>query len=129
MTNVKQMQVQPGDWVSGTTVEDEKIRGFVEAVSWERGSALVRVTESDRKDAIGRIAEGLLSKLELLQVEAWLDERALADLIDIALVTRDEQWFMELTSSLGELRNQTKKSKSPTHKQPISMPHRRIWMD
>jgi hypothetical protein len=129
MSEMNQIQVQLGDWVSGTTVEDERIRGYIEKISRKQSSALVRVTESDHEDIVGRVAESLLSKLELLKVEAVMDEKALYDLIDIALATRDKQWFTELTSTLEALRTSKgkKKQRSLTAYTPIT--HRRIWME
>jgi hypothetical protein len=127
MTEVKQTGIQLGDWVSGTTVYDERIRGYVEMVNKNLGSVLVRVTQSDRENAVGRVAESLLNKLELLGVDA--DEQAFQDLIDIALTTRDEEWFMELTSSLKALRANTgNHNKSHIHSYTPTT-HRRIWME
>jgi hypothetical protein len=129
MTEVRQTQVQLGDWVKGTTVDDERIRGYVEMVNKNLGSALVRVTESDREDAVGRVTESLLNRLELLTVDAGMDEQGLYSLIDIALTARDKQWFTELTSSLEVLRNSKGKiNHSPLHSY-TSITHRRIWMD
>jgi hypothetical protein len=108
MTEVKQSQIQPGDWVSGTTVHDERIRGYVETISKNLESALVRVTQSDREPIVGRVSESIISKLELLKVDAGLDEKSLYELIDIALLAKDKQWFTELTSALEAFRAKNK---------------------
>jgi enoyl reductase-like protein len=130
MTDMKNVQVHLGDWVSGTTVDDERIRGFVESVSKEQGSVLVRVTESDREEIIGRVAESLIAKVELLDVEAWTDEQTFHDLIDMALATKDEQWFMDLTSEFLALNNKSnKKSKLRNELTYNPVTHRRIWVD
>jgi hypothetical protein len=128
MTEVKQTQIQPGDWVSGTTVHDERIRGYVETISKNLESALVRVTQSDRERIVGRVTESFVSKLELLKVDAGLDEKSLYDLIDIALLVRDKQWFTELTSALEAFR--AKKDKNPQKQTQLytQIPHRRFWM-
>jgi hypothetical protein len=128
MTEVKQTQIQPGDWVSGTTVDDERIRGYVETISKNLESALVRVTQSDRERIVGRVSESLVSKLELLKVDAGLDERSLYNLIDIALSARDKQWFTELTSSLEALRAKKDKSDQQQTQSYTTIPHRRFWM-
>jgi hypothetical protein len=128
MTEVKQSHIQPGDWVSGTTVHDERIRGYVETISKNLESALVRVTQSDRERIVGRVSESLVSKLELLKVDAGLDEKSLYGLIDIALLAKDKQWFTELTSALEALRAKKDKSDQKQAQSHISIPHRRFWM-
>jgi hypothetical protein len=128
MTEVKQSQIKPGDWVSGTTVNDERIRGYVETVSKNLESALVRVTQSDRERIVGRVAESFVSRLELLKVDAGLDEKSLKDLIDIALLAKDEAWFTELTSALEAFRNQKDKNHQKQAQPYTTMPHRRFWM-
>ncbi|SEC55363.1 IDEAL domain-containing protein [Paenibacillus sp. GP183] len=125
---MKQTQIQPGDWVSGTTVHDERIRGYVETISKNLESALVRVTQSDRERIVGRVSESLVSKLELLKVDAGLDERSLYNLIDIALSARDKQWFTELTSSLEALHAKKDKSDQQQTQSYTTIPHRRFWM-
>ena len=125
---MKQTQIQPGDWVSGTTVDDERIRGYVETISKNLESVLVRVTQSDRERIVGRVSESLVSKLELLKVDAGLDERSLYNLIDIALSARDKQWFTELTSSLEALRAKKDKSDQQQTQSYTTIPHRRFWM-
>jgi hypothetical protein len=128
MTEVKQSQIKPGDWVSGTTVNDERIRGYVETVSKNLESALVRVTQSDRERIVGRVAESFVSRLELLKVDAGLDEKSLKDLIDITLLAKDEAWFTELTSALEAIQKQKDKSHQKEDKPYTTMPHRRFWM-
>jgi hypothetical protein len=129
MRDMINVQVQLGDWVSGTTVDDERIRGYVESISKEQGSALVRVTESDRESIIGRVVESLIVKMELLQIEVWTDEQTLYDLIDLALATKDEQWFMDLTSELQALKSQSHTSKLNKELSYTPVIHRRIWVD
>jgi hypothetical protein len=128
MTEVKQSQIQPGDWVSGTTVHDERIRGYVETISKNLESALVRVTQSDREPIVGRVSESIISKLELLKVDAGLDEKSLYELIDIALLAKDKQWFTELTSALEAFRAKKDKSHEKQTQTFTLMPHRRFWM-
>jgi hypothetical protein len=128
MTEVKQTQIQPGDWVSGTTVHDERIRGYVETISKNLESALVRVTQSDREGIVGRVTESFIGKLELLKVDAGLDEKSLYDLIDVALLARDKQWFTELTTALEAFRAKKEKSHKKLIQPYTLMPHRRFWI-
>ncbi|MNI02922.1 IDEAL domain protein [compost metagenome] len=122
MTEMKFVHIQLGDWVSGTSVNDERFRGYVEAVSKEQGSALVRVIESDRDTTVGRVVESSLMKLERLSEEGWRDDQGLMSLIDLALETHDHAWFLELTTSLLALRS----PKQQAARAPIVM-HKRTW--
>jgi hypothetical protein len=129
MADMKLSHIQLGDWVSGTSKNDERYRGFVEAISREQGSALIRVTESDREATIGRVVESSLSKLEGLPDDGWKNDQAIHDLIDLALATRDDQWFMELTSCLLDFHAQKGKTVSAVQF-PAKLPlHRRIWIE
>lgn len=122
MSGMTYVQIQMGDWVSGTSVNDERYRGYVEAVSKEQGSALIRVIESDRDSTVGRVVESSLTKLEPLSDEGWRDDKGLMALIDLALETNDHTWFLELTSSLLALRTpKEKKTQAPTAM------HMRTW--
>lgn len=126
---MKVARIQLGDWVSGTSVNDERVRGFVEEFSRQHGFAWIRVTQSDREASIGNVVETSLAKLEKLSDEGWQDEFALYDLIDLALATRDEQWFMELTSSLTDFRSQPNKAVSAFVVPNKNQHNRRIWTD
>lgn len=126
---MKTARIQLGDWVQGTSLDDERFRGYVEVVSKEFGSVLVRVTESDREASIGRVVESTFAKLEKLQDDGWRDDQGLNDLINLALLTKDEQWFLELTASLRDLRSHSKGDASSPSIPSQRVLHRRIWMD
>ncbi|WP_248929800.1 IDEAL domain-containing protein [Paenibacillus hamazuiensis] len=118
--------IRLGDWVSGTTFNDEKFIGYVEAMSAADGLVKVYVTESDRTEAVGTLVESSRSKLSRLPEQAPYLEDELSSLIDLALQTRDEVWFRELTAALLEGRG--RKGSSADNARRSSGP-RRVKID
>ncbi|NHN29766.1 hypothetical protein [Paenibacillus agricola] len=95
----KQAVVQVGDWVSGTSLEDEKIIGYVDSMDLY-GIVRVMVTQSDREEAIGYMVNSMRFKLEKLESNVLTSEADLRSLMDLALMTRDQEWFNELGAAL-----------------------------
>jgi hypothetical protein len=91
--------VQVGDWVSGTSMQDEKFIGYVESVGMN-GTVKVVITQCDREEAVGALVESSLTKLEKLSEYVPNEATALRSLMDLALMTRDQAWFNDLTSEL-----------------------------
>ncbi|MGZ4161518.1 MAG: IDEAL domain-containing protein [Neobacillus sp.] len=95
-----------GDWVQGRSREGELIHGYVETVDSTKEIVKVNVVESDNEKAIGKslwLPKKWTEKLPDLTV---ISESQLLSLIDLALVTNDEQWFMELTDKLISAKKQ-----------------------
>jgi hypothetical protein len=97
-------QVQIGDWVSGSTGNDERYHGFVEAVLADGSMVHVRVTASDHERLIGRTIEGPIRKVEVIPSGGPVTEGHLLNLIDLALSVKDEKWFYALSARLRNLR-------------------------
>lgn len=89
-----------GDWVSGTTLEDERVIGYLEAV-YAEGGLRVRVTQSDHADAVGRAADCLAAKVSKLPDYVPSGTEELRTLLDLSLQTQDRVWFEELSSRSG----------------------------
>lgn len=104
MTLSSKPQVQEGDWVRGTSLEDERFRGYVESVRAADGLAAVRVTVCDRTEAVGERVVALLRSIEPIPVEPLREEGHLLNWIDLALSTGDAVWFRELSDELARLR-------------------------
>jgi hypothetical protein len=94
------MNFKISDWVMATTNEDELIHGYVESIDVLQGIARVYVVASDRESAIGRMMEVSHQDVKKLPITTFDIEEQVKSLIDIALVTRDEEWFMELSGKL-----------------------------
>jgi hypothetical protein len=119
--------VQIGDWVSGTTVEDEKIIGYVESLDLY-GIVKVMVTQADREEAVGYMVNSMRFKLEKLDSNVLTSEADLRSLMDLALMTRDQEWFNELGAALRAAgsKGQVKLDTGTEGLKPIS---RRIKID
>ncbi|MGZ0052529.1 IDEAL domain-containing protein [Brevibacillus gelatini] len=95
-------KLEISDWVMGKTRHDELVQGFVETVDTWRGIARVFVVKSDNEETIGKLVAIPLPWLERMSTGTFDDVEQLHDLIDLALVTKDEAWFKELTAKLQE---------------------------
>jgi hypothetical protein len=98
--------VREGDWVTGTSFFDEKFRGYVESIHPFSGIIKVNVTECDNAVSVGRAIECTLNRLQPLPEEEWHDGNGLSGLIDLALATKDKEWFMDLTAKLQQSERQ-----------------------
>ncbi|TVY06974.1 IDEAL domain-containing protein [Paenibacillus cremeus] len=89
-----------GDWVSGTSFLDERLIGYVESID-SHGVVDVWVTQSDHDDAVGQLVQSKLAKLEKLPDYEPSEPEDLRSLIELALATRDQAWFEELSTKLA----------------------------
>jgi len=96
--------VEIGDWVKGKTKNGELIHGFVESTDSLRGTVKVYVVNSDNEVAVGKSVVTVKQWIDVLPVFTFDDQEQLSDLIDLALVTKDKEWFTELSA-----KNATKK--------------------
>jgi hypothetical protein len=94
------MNVEIGDWVMGNTDQDELIHGFIDSMNELHGTVGITVIASDNEFAIGATVEVLNNAVKKLPDSSFDNKEQLKSLIDIALLTNDEQWFMELTDKL-----------------------------
>ncbi|MUT67490.1 IDEAL domain-containing protein [Paenibacillus sp. NEAU-GSW1] len=95
------MSIEVSDWVQGKTVHGEFFFGYVEQVDEPKGLVKVNVVKSDNEEAIGKatvVRDAWLKKLPEPSVHS--DAASIRNLIDLALSTWDEAWFMELTEQL-----------------------------
>ncbi|MFE5429089.1 IDEAL domain-containing protein [Peribacillus simplex] len=101
---VKNDQFKNGDWVQGKSRDGELIHGFIETVSDSREIVKVNVVESDNEKAVGKsiwIPSKCTEKLPDLEIS---NENHLLALIDLALLSKDETWFMELSGKLESIK-------------------------
>ena len=101
---VENNQFKNGDWVQGKSRDGELIHGFIETVSDNREIVKVNVVESDNEKAVGKsiwIPSKWTEKLPDLEIS---NETHLLALIDLALLSKDETWFMELSGKLESIK-------------------------
>ncbi|MGG4263875.1 IDEAL domain-containing protein [Peribacillus simplex] len=116
-------QFNNGDWVQGRSREGELIHGFIETVSANREIVKVNVVESDNEKAVGKsiwIPSKWTEKLPDLEIS---NESHLLALIDLALLSKDETWFMELS---GKLESNKMHPKLNVRKSEFLIPGNRI---
>ncbi|MEW9669912.1 IDEAL domain-containing protein [Ammoniphilus sp. 3BR4] len=96
----KSNQFEVGDWVKGKSKNGELIRGYIEDTDSYHGVVKVTVVESDNAETIGKTVETPSSWVEKLPIASYYNEEQIRDVIDVALASKDEVWFMELTEKL-----------------------------
>lgn len=111
---------ESGDWVKGKTRNGELIRGYIESVDFLQGIAKVHVVESDNKKTIGKQVGVLLNWIEKLPVSTEINEEQILQLIDLALLTKDEQWFNDLSVKLDSHKKASKENAKKNHDNPIN---------
>jgi hypothetical protein len=108
MTMTDKYRFKNGDWVQGRSREGELIHGFVEAVDSIQEIVKVNVVESDNEKTIGKSIWLLNKSAEKLPDLTVSNESQLLSLIDLALLSKDEQWFMELSMQLAAIKKVSK---------------------
>ncbi|SFM06838.1 hypothetical protein SAMN03159341_11588 [Paenibacillus sp. 1_12] len=107
----KQAIIGVGDWVGGTSIEDEKMIGYVDSMD-AYGTVKVMVTQSDHQEAIGHIVTSKRFKLEKLDEYTPSNESDVLSMMDLALMTRDQLWFDELGSTLRSIQSKRQNGSS-----------------
>jgi hypothetical protein len=93
--------IRVGDWVSGTSSLDEKFIGFVESTN-NGGGLKVWVTQCDLESTVGTSIDAVLAKVKKLPDSSPETPDELRDLIELALMTHDQEWFQELSAKLSK---------------------------
>jgi len=95
------MRFEIGDWVQAKTRNGEFVHGFIDSLDPSRGFAKVYIVKSDNEESVGKTADVLDAWLRALPTaSAGEHPEALRSLIDLALATKDEVWFRELSGQL-----------------------------
>ncbi|BDG43765.1 IDEAL domain-containing protein [Saccharococcus caldoxylosilyticus] len=117
MDAIHHSPVEVGDWVKGKTKNGELIYGYVETVNSLQGTVKIKVMDCDNEQIIGKTVETLKHWVKKLPISIFDNEEAIKALIDLALLTKDERWFMELSDQLKSIRQVAKESemKNTTH--------------
>lgn len=108
------MKFEVSDWVQAKTRDGEFVHGFIESLAEDQRLAQIFVVRSDNEQSVGQSATALVHWLRKLPPISLEEPEAIRSLIDIALATRDEQWFAELSGRLSSAESQ-EQSSSPIH--------------
>jgi hypothetical protein len=96
------MLLQTGDWIKGTLRDGELVMGFIESLDTS-GIVKVTVVTSDNNEIIGKKVSMLSERVKRLPVSNVSNKAQIQFLIDLALSTGDEEWFLELSSKLNSM--------------------------
>jgi hypothetical protein len=110
MDIINHSPLEVGDWVKGKTKNGELIYGYIEAVNSLQGTVKIKVMDCDNEQIIGKTVETLKQWVKKLPISTFDDEEQIKALIDLALLTKDESWFMELSAKLKSIRQAAKES-------------------
>lgn len=92
-----------GHWVQGETWDKQKICGYVINIENPEDIIKVYIVDSTNQELPGRIIRVLSKSLQEVP-EQESAKAALEQLIDIALLTKDEKWFKQLSKQLLKIR-------------------------
>lgn len=93
-------KVDVGSWVGGTTWNDERFIGYIEAFG-EDDTVQIRITQSDVTESVGEAVITSIYKVDRLRSAIRYEPAELRMLIDLALDSGDREWFAELAASLS----------------------------
>ncbi|MFT8364184.1 MAG: hypothetical protein ABF586_01635 [Sporolactobacillus sp.] len=98
---MQQSKWKKGDWVKGRTVNGELMHGYIVAFNDEDGTVNVHVVACDRESTVGRTIETLSYLIKPFSLLPFTNSQ-LRNLTDLALITSDREWFMDLTTQLTD---------------------------
>src|SRR5687768_14137859 len=94
-----------GHWVQGETWDNQKIYGFIIHIEDSESIIKVYIVDSINKKLHGRMIRVFSASLQKGPEQAPV-KAALEQLINIALLTKDEEWFKQLLKQLVEIETQ-----------------------
>ncbi|MCA1054049.1 IDEAL domain-containing protein [Rossellomorea aquimaris] len=97
-----------GDWIKGTTTDGELIIGYIEEIDLGTASLKAKVITSDHKEIEGYTIPLRIKDAKKLPHTKIANKEQIRFLIDLALVTGDEEWFKELSAKLNAMRELVK---------------------
>jgi IDEAL domain len=96
--------LKTGDWIKGSLRDGELIIGYIESFDFSEGTIKVTVVKSDNNETIGKTIPISRKMVKRLPVSNVTNKEQIQFLIDLALSTGDEDWFMELSSKLNSMK-------------------------
>jgi hypothetical protein len=94
--------LKTGDWVKGKSRDGELIIGYIESFDIPE-VVKVTVVTSDNNKIIGKTVPILSERVKRLPAAKVINKAQILFLIDLALSTGDEDWFIELSSELNSM--------------------------
>ncbi|MFJ8258726.1 IDEAL domain-containing protein [Peribacillus asahii] len=104
MTANKDPILKAGDWVKGKSIDGELLIGYIESLAIQGGALKVTVVTSDNEMTVGKTILMQSKNVKKLPESKVSNKEQIRFLIDLALSTGDEEWFIELSSQINSMR-------------------------
>jgi uncharacterized protein YpiB (UPF0302 family) len=101
MINSNKTILKTSDWVKGISRHGELIIGFIDSMDLGKEAVNVVVVKSDNIELVGKTIPMSAKQVESVPAIGTRDAGQLEFLIDLALSTGDEEWFIELSAELN----------------------------
>jgi uncharacterized protein YpiB (UPF0302 family) len=99
-----------GDWVKGESRDGQLLIGYIENFNNMEGLVSVKVVTSDKEESIGKSVQMLTQQVKSLPSVSVTNREQIRNLIDLALSTGDEEWFLELSAKLKSMEKLVKEA-------------------
>lgn len=96
--------LKTGDWIKGNLQDGEIIIGYIESLDFSKGTVRVTVIKSEADETIGKKISISHKKVKKLPISKVVNKEQILFLIDLALITGDEDWFIELSAKLNSMK-------------------------
>ena len=93
-----------GDWVRGVSNEGELIVGYIASLDDVEDIATVIIVKRDNKYTMNEAISLYSKHVNKLPESKVVNKEQILYLIDLALLTGDEEWFIELSSKLNSIK-------------------------
>lgn len=104
-----------GDWVKGKTRNGELVHGYVESLAPYNLLATVKVMDSDHAKVVGSSLKLEQRQLQKLPVTPIDTQAQVLNFIDLALSTKDQAWFHELSDQLQTIKGASRHKETISH--------------
>lgn len=96
--------LKAGDWIKAKSRDGELIIGYIKSLDILEEKVNVTITTSDNEELVGKAIPMLKDQVKKLPDSQVKNKEQIQFLIDLALATGDEVWFMELSDKLNSMR-------------------------
>lgn len=93
-----------GDWVRGISNEGELIVGYIASLDDVEDVVTVIIVKRDNKYTMNEAISLYSKHVNKLPESKAVNKEQILYLIDLALLTGDEEWFIELSSKLNSIK-------------------------
>lgn len=96
--------LKTGDWIKGNLPDGEIIIGYIESLDFPKDIVKVTVVKSEAEKLLGKKISISHKQVKKLPISNVVNKEQILFLIDVALSTGDEEWFIELSAKLNSMK-------------------------